>query len=350
MKITLILLFTVAITALLSCENSEDNFTTQQNKANWIKEAFSTLESGKYPRIKAISWWHENFDKSELKVNSSQESLRAYREGVNSSTFVTKPLFSSNKLIAPSVGIYHAAYPDFGGTEDIVASSKIYNYESLVNKDITWAYFSNNWYDSITFPKDEIDSIISCKKLPFIRMMARTEFSEGKADKNYTMQKIIDGEFDIELTKWAQDAKACDAPLLVEFGTEVNGNWFPWNGEYNGAGTKDLYGKQNEFDGAERFRDAYRHIIDIFRSERVDNITWFFHVDAYSEPEVDWNRFELYYPGDDYIDWLGVSIYGPQERGDEYQDFSEILADIYPRLVSLSNKPIAILEFAITEI
>ena len=31
-------------------------------------------------------------------------------------------------------------------------------------------------------------------------------------------------------------------------------------------------------DGPERFRDAYRHIIDLFRKEGVKNITWCFHV------------------------------------------------------------------------
>ena len=57
-----------------------------------------------------------------------------------------------------------------------------------------------------------------------------------------------------------------------------------------------------------------------------------------------------YYPGDNYIDWIGVSIYGPQNEDDEYQEFSEILNDIYPKLIEISDKPIAILEFAITEV
>ena len=334
------------ISTLFACNKINEG---ENQKAKWINNAFTTLESGNYPQIKAISWWHEDFDNSYLTINSSDESLQAYINGVSSETFVTTPVFSNNILVEPSSGIYHSAYPNFGGTEDIVTTSKITDFETLVEKNIVWAYFSNNWYDEIKFPLSAVNTIHDAGVVPFIRMMPRTTFDEGGPDPNYTMQKIIDGVFDAELTQWAIDAKNTNIPLLVEFGTEVNGNWFPWNGQYNGAGTTTEYGDQNIPDGAERFRDAYRHIIDICNENNANNITWFFHVDAYSEPDENWNEIANYYPGDNYIDWLGASIYGPQEKNENYQEFSEILNDIYPSLTALSDKPIAVLEFAITE-
>jgi beta-mannanase len=326
----------------------DEKFTNK--KAIWITNAFATLESGNYPNIKAVSWWHENFDNSLLKINSSQESLDAYEKSVSSPIFVTNPNFADKKLLTSPKGIYHAAYPDFGGTEDVVTKDKITEFELLAGKKIVWAYFSNNWYNKISFPLTSVNIIHSAGKIPFIRIMPRTNFAENVADTNYTMQKIIDGVFDDELTQWAKDAANTGIPLLAEFGTEVNGNWFPWNGQYNGGGETTKYGDFNFPDGPERFRDAYRHIIDICRKNNANNITWFFHIDAYGEPEEQWNIPENYYPGDDYIDWLGVSIYGPQENNEDYQEFSEILNDIYPELCSISDKPIAILEFAITEI
>ncbi len=345
---TKIFFIIIAIT-LTSCNKEGDANITDNKKAQWIENAFISLESNKYPRVKAISWWHENFDNSLLKVNSSSESLMAYKNGVSSSTFITTANIKANKLIEPVLGIYHSAYPDFGGTEDVVTTERINNFETLVNKDIVWAYFSNNWYDNIIFPASSVNTIKSTGKIPFIRIMPRTNFDEGDPDPNYTMQKIIDGDFDNKLNQWAVDAKNTNIPLLVEFGTEVNGNWFPWNGQYNGAGETTGYGDPILPDGAERFRDAYRHIIDICNTNNANNITWFFHVDAYSEPDISWNEIENYYPGDNYIDWLGVSVYGPQESDEDYQEFSEILDDVYPTLCSLSNKQIAILEFAITE-
>ena len=344
------ILFISLIISLFSCKKAGENESPENKKAQWIENAFTVLETNQYPEIKAISWWHENFDNSYLKVNSSQSSLEAYKKAVGSSTFITNPSIHSGKLIAPAKGIYHSAFPDFGGTEDVVTKAKISDFETLVNKEIVWTYFSNNWYDSIRFPSPEVNLIHSMGKIPFIRMMPRTDFTEGGPDANYTMQKIIDGVFDEALTQWAIEAKSAAMPLLAEFGTEVNGNWFPWNGAYNGADETSGYGDANLYDGAERFRDAYRHIIDLCNANGADNITWFFHVDAYGEPQADWNEIENYYPGDDYIDWIGVSIYGPQESGEEYREFSEILKDVYPVLTKISDKPVAILEFAITEI
>jgi len=343
------IIFIIAITILVAC-NKDETALTKNKKAQWIQNAFISLESNNYPKVKAISWWNENFDNSFLKVNSSPESLEAYKKGVSSSLFITTANFNSNKLIEPSSGIYHSSYPDFGGTEDVVTAKRINDFETLVNKDIVWAYFSNNWYDNIQFPSAAVNTIHGAGIVPFIRMMPRTNFDEGGPDPNYTMQKIINGDFDSALIQWAIDAKNTNIPLLAEFGTEVNGNWFPWNGQYNGAGETTGYGDPNLFDGAERFIDAYRHIIDICKANGANNITWFFHIDAYSEPDMDWNKIENYYPGDNYIDWLGVSIYGPQKSNEDYHEFSEILNDIYPNLSNLSNKPIAVLEFGIIEL
>ncbi|NPA35833.1 MAG: hypothetical protein GXO47_03180 [Chlorobi bacterium] len=352
MKVTsTIILFLTVLISFYSCgKDNDESDKTENKKARWIENAFESLENNDYPNVKAISWWHENFDNSKLKINSSTESLNAYKKCISSSTFITNANINNTKLIEPVSGIYHSAFPDFGGTEDIVTAEKIEDFEALANKEIVWAYFSNNWYDNIQFPSTEVNTINAEGKIPFIRMMPRTNFDEGGPDPNYTMQKIIDGEFDAELTQWAIDAANTNIPLLIEFGTEVNGNWFPWNGQYNGAGETEEYGAPDMPDGPERFRDAYRHIIDICDTNGADNITWFFHINAYSEPDTDWNDIENYYPGDDYIDWLGVSVYGPQERNEDYQEFSEIMNDVYPVLINLSDKPIAILEFAITEI
>ncbi|NOX85735.1 MAG: beta-mannanase [Chlorobi bacterium] len=345
MKILVSLLFSITI-LFAGCKKESGT----NKKAKWIKNAFKALNGENYPRVKAISWWHENFDNSLLRIDSSPEGLVAYRSGVSSSYFLSNAQFQSGKLAAPVTGIYHAAFPDFGGTEDIVTAQRIDDFVDLVDKDIAWAYFSNNWSDSIRFPSEAVSVIHATGKIPFIRMMARSDFEEGGPDPRYSMQRIIDGDFDGELIRWAMEAAQTGIPLLTEFGTEVNGNWFPWNGQYNGGGTTTGYGDPALPDGPERFRDAYRHIIEICRANGATNITWFFHVDAYSQPDATWNNLENYYPGDDYIDWLGVSVYGPQEPGDEYREFSEILDDVYPALSGLSNKPVAILEFAITEL
>ncbi len=318
-------------------------------KALWIEDAFGALESENYPQIKAISWWHENFDGTQMRLDSSPQSLRTYSSHVASSLFASQGKVEQGKLIA-SAGIYHGAFPDFGGTEDQVSAKKITGFEGLVGKSIAWAYLSNNWGNEIRFPSEAIAEVRAAGTLPFVRLMPRSTFEEGGPDPVYTLQAILDGDFDVELNSWFAQAAALDEPILCEFGTEVNGNWFPWNGQYSGAEVTDGYGDPNFPDGPERFRDAYRHVIDLANANGANAITWFFHIDSSGFPELAWNQIELYYPGDSYIDWLGVSIYGPHTADEELQYFSEQLAQVYPTLVSLSDKPIAVLEFAVTEL
>ena len=113
-------------------------------------------------------------------------------------------------------------------------------------------------------------------------------------------------------------------------------------------GRTGRYGDPDLPDGPEKFRDAYRQIIQITREEGADNITWVFHIDADDVPQEDWNRFENYYPGNEWIDWLGISVYGAgAPTDDECTSFRESMDATIPRIEALSaDKPIVVLEFA----
>lgn len=253
-------------------------------------------------------------------------------------------------LSPPKEGAYHSAFPDFGGSEDNVTADRITDFESLVQKRIVWAYFSNNWLEGIQFPEASVRIIHGQGVIPFIRMMARSSMDRLLPDPVYTMQRIIDGDFDRDLRLWAQRAKEVGIPLIVEFGTEVNGNWFPWNGQYNGGGNTKGYGDPSLPDGPERFRDAYRHIVDICRAEGATDITWVYHVNANSVPIEPWNTMAAYYPGDDYIDWIGISVYGAGRPGEEWHLFSQIVDTAYPELAAISEKkPLAVLEYGVID-
>ena len=100
------------------------------------------------------------------------------------------------KIAPPINGVYHGANPNFGGTEDEVTTDRIVDFEELAGKKIAWAYFSNNWIDDIEFPEESVRMIDSLDIVPFIRMMPRTTFEQGETDPVYTLQGIIDGDFD----------------------------------------------------------------------------------------------------------------------------------------------------------
>lgn len=294
-------------------------------------------------------------------VDSSKKGIDGEALLANTTGNTESPLSSfargqAIKIVAPITGMYQGAFADFGGEEDVVTEKRIIQYQEMVGKKIAWAYFSNNWDEGIKFPEDSVTLIDSLGIIPFIRMMPRTDFDEGKIDPVYTLQGIINGTFDAELQSWAQDAKRVGIPIMVEFGTEVNGDWFPWSGILNGGSKTNGYGNPNYPDGPERFRDAYRHIIDLFREQDVKNITWCFHVfppqEAGDRPALldNWNKIRNYYPGDNYIDWIGISAYGADEPRVEWKSFTEIMDAVYPELAAISStKPLAVFEFGVIE-
>jgi hypothetical protein len=211
-------------------------------------------------------------------------------------------------------------------------------------------YFSDNWMGRIRFPSRNVRIIHDAGRVPFVRLMARSTWRSGGPDPVYTLQRIIDGAFDADLTTWFTAARDASIPMLVEFGTEVNGDWFPWNGRWNGGGTTTGYGDPELADGPERFRDAYRHLVELARGAGASDLTWVFHVNGDSWPRRAWNTPSAYYPGDDYVDWIGVSIYGSQRADEYYGSFRRLLDEACPALCSLSvDKPIAVLEWGIAQ-
>ncbi len=266
------------------------------------------------------------------------------------------------KLMPPEDNaIYFSAYP-FGEMDaydrDVVTTERLRAFERLAQKKITWAAFSQYWGDGMAYPKEHIDVIANEGVIPLVRFEPRSRtngyFTEYHAEPVFTLQNIIDGQFDTALRAWARDAKADNIPLLIDFGVEVNGQWFPWNGYWNGGGVRDGYGDPTYPDGPERFRDAYRHIICLFREENVTHVTWFFHVSMHTtEPSDEWNHPKYYYPGDDYIDWIGVSVYGELypalQYWDSYDDVMEY-DNAYEKVLAISSeKPFAILEMGVTD-
>jgi endo-alpha-1,4-polygalactosaminidase (GH114 family) len=261
---------------------------------------------------------------------------------------------TDSHIPVPSTGkLYHAAFPggvtDWGEEDDITLADLQW-YEGHVGKTTVWVYFSHNWFRGPSFPLTTTTWIRDASSLPFIRLMMRSSAAQNQAEPTFTLERIINGDFDPDLRAWARAARDLRSPLIVEYGTEVNGEWFSWNGIWNGAGTLDGYGDPTEFDGPERFRDAYRHIIQLARDEGASNITWVFHVDSDDVPDEEWNRLEHYYPGDEWIDWLGVSVYGAGTPLDtDCASLRDGMDAVYPRLAALSaNKPLVLLEFGVT--
>lgn len=218
--------------------------------------------------------------------------------------------------------------------------AEVASFEQATGKRPTWIYICDNWYEGRRFPRKAAEFVRARGSIPYFRLMLLSGQPIPLPDPVYSLENILRGQFDEDLRRWMRDAREFGGPLMAEYGVEANGFWFPWNGKYNREG--GTYA-----DAVDRFRRVYRHIVEISREEGARNIRWVFHVDPWDEPAEDWNRFENYYPGDEWVDWAGVSVYGRQVPSDiYYPSFRTQMDWVYGRLMKVApTKPVIVCEF-----
>lgn len=251
---------------------------------------------------------------------------------------------AAERIAPPPAGkLYQGVYFDeppaeHDPTEHDVTEKDVSQFEQALGTKTAWVFFSNNWFESRKFPRTTCDWIRGLGKVPYVRLMLRSDGEQDRPEKLFTLANIIAGQFDEDLRAWAREARQFGAPVLVEWGTEPNGSWFSWNGKWNGGANG----------GPARYIAAYHHIVDLMRAEGADNLHWVWHVNWLDQPEAKWNRFENYYPGESYCDWVALSVYGPltPRAVDGTESFGFKMRTAYPRLTTLApGKPIVIAEF-----
>ncbi len=188
------------------------------------------------------------------------------------------------------------------------------------------------------FPKILVESIIKSGSIPVITWEPwLTDFdatlfpaglrSADVRDKN-GLNDVANGVYDSYIRSWAKAAAQLDCPIYLRFGHEMNDPYrYPW-------------GPQNN--RAEDFVAAWRHVYGVFQEENARNVIWVWS----PHPAHGW--FEAYYPGDEFVDWVGVGVlnYGTvAPTWSQWWSFDEIFGKYYADLASF-EKPVMISEFA----
>ena len=101
-------------------------------------------------------------------------------------------------------------------------------------------------------------------------------------------EKASLGMYDKVVKKYASWAKKVDRPIYLRIGYEFDG-------------------VHNELDPI-TYKKAYKHIVNVLREEGADNIAFVWH--SYAGTPYQGHPVSAWYPGDDYVDWVGISVFG----------------------------------------
>jgi Glycosyl hydrolase family 26 len=176
----------------------------------------------------------------------------------------TEPARSGGAVPAPANGVLFGAKPGW-------SQSEVANFESLVGRklDIRQVFFE--W----------------TKAWPDTR--ALDDHTQGRIEliswKGTNLADITSGSYDAMIRERARAVKNLGFPIFVRWAHEMNASWYPWGGQ------------------PAEYVTAWRRIHTIFQEEGATNVAW---VWAPSIPKGDW---DAYYPGDEYVDWIGGDSY-----------------------------------------
>jgi len=188
-----------------------------------------------------------------------------------------------------------------------------------------WQYLQPSWMNTVR----------SHGAIPLVTWDPENPSVYGPVQPAYSLQNIINGNFDAYITRWAQDSKAWGHPYYLRFAHEMNGNWNAWSEQVNG-------------NKPGQFVLAWRHVHDIFTRLGVYNVTWVW------TPNIDYSTstpLRELYPGDAYVNWVGMSGYNwGTLAGHAWQSFSSVFSQTYYDILNITSLPLMIAETASTEI
>lgn len=228
---------------------------------------------------------------------------------------------------------YIGVFPDFGGSEDQLSEARLIEFRNICGRILHFYTFSLNFFNGIKFPIDSPKSFFypSQKRqlgiVPIVRLMPRSDFGEGRPDPIFSLKNILSGKFDSDFLSLARQCKDFDEFALFDFAPEMNGTWFPWS-----------------FEDPELYIKCFRKLSTMFK-EVAPKSKFAFHINY----DHDFENVCKYFPGDEYIDFIGASLYGSHVNGEELQPIEDIYDDTFQILKHLSKKPLAIFELGSCE-
>ncbi|RDU98616.1 glycoside hydrolase family 26 protein [Trinickia dinghuensis] len=217
----------------------------------------------------------------------------------------------------PASGAYFGAWANPQGIKGPTAAeveSATETLESQIGRKLSlhMHYFPWRSGSAPAFPDETMQFDLKAGRTPVVTWAC------GDSNAN-----VAAGNDDPLIIATAQAVKQFGAPMFIRWYWEMN---LP-----AGTNNQDCMGES----GAKGYIAAWKHIHDVFKAQGVTNVSWLWNPAGSSR-----NADSLpYYPGDDYVDWIGFDGYDKVGAN----DFGPILDSFYIEFNS-HDKPMLIAE------
>ncbi|MGQ5515597.1 S8 family serine peptidase [Halococcus saccharolyticus] len=151
--------------------------------------------------------------------------------------------------------------------------------------------------------------------------------------------RIGNGDYDGYIDRWAGRlrnalSESSSRRAYLRLAHEMNGDWYPWSPTVGSS-------------SAGSYIDMWQRVRDRFEQRGLDENTveWMWCVNA---EDIGSYSAEQLYPGDGYVDWLGVDGYnwGTSQSWSSWESPEGIYSGMLDRLRDLADKPVCVAEFA----
>lgn len=146
----------------------------------------------------------------------------------------------------------------------------------------------------------------------------------GDQQPRYALGRIVDGDFDEYIQDFATAVREHGWPVAIRLAHEMNGDWYPWS-------------EQSPDNQEGDYIAAWRHVWSLFDEVGAANVIWIWSPNILRPaPGVD---LEELYPGDDYVDWVGLTGYAVDET-----TAAEVFEPTLAKIWEFTEKPVLITE------
>ena len=159
------------------------------------------------------------------------------------------------------------------------------NLDAAVNRHSSIIHWFAQWGDngSGNFSANQPWMLSNVRAYSSVGVMGSTPFITWEpwgpapytaANNTFPLQQIAAGTFDSYVDSWANGLHTYGGPVLLDFGHEMDGNWFPWGYGVNGNTPAD-------------FIAAYRHVHDRFALAGASNVQFVWTANVWNPSSID---------------------------------------------------------------